>query len=142
MRALALKPLTEDMLTTMITKPFEKPKKVNKDAEALAGLLGEDTKPEATEDEGVRAKAIAADREKRIRAIHESETCQRYDATKNTLLSAAFNATTEYITHELPVRTGEGDTNGTKARFASNLLDRGDTLKRVAFNTAMELLAV
>lgn len=141
MRALALKPLTDDMLTTMITKPFEKPKKVNKDADALAMLLGEEAKPDGTEDEGVRAKAIAAERENRIRTIHESETCQRYDSTKNTLFSA-FASVTEFITHEMPVRTGEGDTKGIKARFASNLMARGDDLKRTAFNVAMELLTV
>lgn len=140
MRSFAAKPLTDEMLAALFTKPFEKPKSTNKDAEKLAALLSdEQAATEEAESEGVRAKAIAAEREKRLREIHESETCQRFGATKNTLFSG-FQAVTEYITHEMPVRTGEGDTKGSRRRFESNLMDRGDQLKRATFKVAMELL--
>lgn len=145
MRALALKPITEEMITDLFTKPFAQPKKVNKDAEALAELISDapnDAKAKEEEhDESVVATAMAQAREKRLREILASETCTRYEATRDTLF-AGFNAVTEYVTHELNVKAGDDDKNGTRRRFEANLLDRGDRIKRKAYKVAMELLKV
>ncbi len=145
MRAFALKPLTEEMVTALFTKPFAQPKKVNKDAEALAALISDAPNDEKAKqedhDETEQATAMALAREKRLREILASETCTRYASTRETLF-AGFNAVTEYVTHELNVKAGDDDKNGTKRRFEANLLDRGERIKRKAYKVAMELLAV
>jgi len=141
MRAMALKPMDDDMITTMFTKPFVEAKNENKDADALAALLSDEPKLADIKDESVMATAMALAREKRLREILASETCTRFDATRGSLF-AVLNATTEYITHELNVKAGADDAKGTKRRFESNMMDRGDKMKRKAYRTAMELLAV
>lgn len=143
MRAMALKPLTEEMISALFTKPFAQPKKVNKDAEALAELISDNPSEakakEEENDETEKATAMAQAREKRLREILAGETCTRYQSTRETLF-AGFNAVTEYVTHELNVKAGDDDADGSKRRFESNLLDRGDRIKRKAYKTAMELL--
>ncbi len=143
MRAMAIKPLTEEAITTLFTKPFAQAKKVNKDAEALDALLDDAPNVAAAKaeehDESVVATAMAKAREKRLREILASETCTRFTSTRDTLF-AGLNACTEWITHELTVKAGDDDAKGTKRRFESNLLDRGDLLKRKCYKVAMELL--
>jgi hypothetical protein len=86
-------------------------------------------------DEGIRAAALKAAREKKLREILNSEECTRYEATKGTLF-AGFNAVTSYLDHEATRQDDAG-------RFASaNFGGERERTKRRAYKVALELAKV
>lgn len=133
MRHLASKPLTEEAISTLFSQPFDKPKRINEDQTNLMSFVNDDeTTGEDELDEGIRAAALKAAREKKLREILNSEECNRYEATKGTLF-AGFNAVTSYLDHEATRQDDAG-------RFASaNFGGERERTKRRAYKVALEL---
>jgi len=146
MNMLASKPLTDEALTRLTTEPFATIKTPTTEAglidtEAAQGFGNEKERSNAAA--GILAEA-------RIASIHKilaSPTCQT--GAKDTLY-AGFQAVTEYIEHESPVRTNtKGLDETAKARQiamrrfeAANFGGLGDDRKSKAFALAMELATV
>lgn len=86
-------------------------------------------------DERGRAQTIRAKREATIQSILASETCQ-VGSTRGTMF-AGLNAITEFIDHERPTRSTDGDSQA--ARFASSIFGSGAQLKQRALETALSL---
>jgi len=131
MRHLADKPLTEEKIGRLFNEPFEKTKNKNGDENNLISFIngsGEADQDEA--DEGVRAAAIKAAREGKLRSILASEECTRF-GTRATLF-AGLNAVTSYLDHDT-------DRTQDASRFASAMFGERERTKRKAFKIAVEL---
>ncbi len=148
LRALAASPLTDEKIGRLFIEPWM-PKvapeaKVEADAEAIEADAEADA--EAATDESDRASVIRMEREKRLREILASPTCQQ-PGTKDTVFSA-FNAVTEFLEHESPARGRKGLTGPAlerarrTSRFESNLDGKADEVKGKALKLALELAEV
>ncbi len=138
LRLMASAPLTEESINRMFIEPWiPKPATAEAKAEAEAAAAAE-----VEADESTRASAIRMEREKRLREILASETCQTKN--KDTVFSA-FNAVTEFLEHDTTARGKAGLTGAAlertvkASRFESNLDGKADEIKGKALKLALEL---
>lgn len=138
LRALAASPLTDEKINRLFVEPWIPKAEITAEAKAEAEAAAKDDA-----DEKDRASAIRMEREKRLREILASPTCQ-LAGTKDTVFSA-YNAVTEFLEHDAPARgkaglTGEAQIRAQKtSRFESNLDGRADEVKGKALKLALEL---
>lgn len=144
MTFLADKPLTEPKLVRLFTESFIPKKAVEQapqqDAETIDTEDAEvEEVPAEAKDESVRAAAIRMEREKRLREILASPTCQ-LPGTRGTLFSG-LQAVGEFCDFEINVRPKVVNARNTaEARLRSACMGgKGDDIKRRAFQVAMEL---
>lgn len=143
LNGLAAAPLSEEKITRLFTEPWDTPQLQNEDAEPETPTILATTAERA--DERQLAKSIREGREKRLREILASQTCQ-LPGTKDTLFSA-YNAVTEYVEYEGVTRV-RGDVSSSarnqatrQQRFKSaNLGGNGDRVKARAFKLALSLV--
>ncbi len=135
LRLMASAPLTDEKINRLFIEPWiQKP--VTAEAKAEAEAVAE-------ADEKDRANVIRLEREKRLREILASPTCQQ-NGTKDTVY-AAYNAVTEFLEHDAPARGKAGLTGAAQvraqrtSRFESNLDGRADEVKGKALKLALEL---
>jgi phage/plasmid-like protein (TIGR03299 family) len=159
LRFLASKPVNDAALTRMFNDPWTEPGKTgvavgdlsNAPATAIRLALEEaeaEANGEEAPSESKRAGIIRELREARLRTLLAGETCSRFQSTRDTLF-AAYNAVTEYLEHEAPVKLGASAKDlsaeqrqraGSMNRFASaNFGGNNDKVKSRAFALAMEL---
>lgn len=86
--------------------------------------------------EAGRAAAIRTAREDRIRSILASPTCIGEGITGTAY--ALLNAVTEFVDHERPTRTWDGQVSGMQ-RFASAHWGSSASIKAAAFEAIIEL---
>lgn len=143
LRAMAAAPLTDEKINRLFIEPWIPKAEITAEAKAEAEAAAKD-KDEA--DEAGRANVIRMEREKRLREILASPTCQQ-KGTKDTVY-AAYNAVTEFLEHDAPARgkaglTGEAQIRAQRtSRFESNLDGRADEVKGKALRLALELAEV